>query len=272
MQVREPVVANQFYPADRDVLKQNVLEYLAGVELSGSACAQLEGRTVKGIIAPHAGYIYSAGVAAAGYHLLKGLPRDKVWKVLLMGPSHTTPFMGGAPFGEGVWKSPLGVVNVKDARDVMSENSDDLLLDVPEAHTSEHSLEVQVPFLQIALEKFDLYPVVLGQVRPDFLAERFLDFAEREDVLVVASSDLSHHLPYEEALRADEETVTGIAKMDFDRVIERGDACGVKGILAMMFMAEKLGWKPVVLDYKNSGDTAGDKNSVVGYASIAFVA
>jgi hypothetical protein len=145
------------------------------------------------------------------------------------------------------------------------------LFAVPEAHTDEHSLEVQVPFLQVVLDKFILYPVVCGGVRPDFLASALAEFAARDDVITVVSSDLSHFLSYEEAEKIDGETLDAIARMDIEKVIERGDACGVKGILTMMFLAEKLGWKPTLLNYKNSGDTAGDKSSVVGYGSVAFV-
>lgn len=280
MQIRESAVANQFYPGDKHMLKQNILRYIASVEFDEDVRGQLSGKDLKGIIVPHAGYIYSGGVAGCGYHLLKNLPKDIEWKVLLLGPSHHIPFNGAAPYPDGIWKTPLGEVTVKDIRgeidngdssDTGGSASEEIFLSVPEAHTEEHSLEVQVPFLQVALDKFVLYPVACGSVRPDFLADEVLEFVKRDDVLVVVSSDLSHFLEYDEAEKVDRKTLDAILSMDVAKVIERGDACGIKGILAMMFLAEKLGLKPVLLDYKNSGDTAGDKSRVVGYGSVAFV-
>ena len=271
MQIREPAVANQFYPGDRAMLKQDILRYLASAEFSEDVLDKLKGQ-VKGLIVPHAGYLYSGGVAGHGFKLLKKLDRDVEWKVVLIGLSHSVPFNGGPVFPDGAWKTPLGEVAVRDIRsEVGAGEDDDLFLNIPEAHTDEHSLEVQLPFLQVCLNRFVVYPLALSSVRPDFLAERLAEFVSREDVLLVVSSDLSHFLPYEEALDVDRETVEGIVGMNIEKVIEKGDACGLKGILASMFLAEKFGWKPVALDYKNSGDTAGDRDRVVGYTSIAFL-
>lgn len=288
MQIREPAVANQFYPGDPARLKQDILRYISSAELDEAVMEKLAGKEVKAVIVPHAGYIYSGPVAGFGYKLLKMLSKNVEWKVLLLGVSHSIPFTGAAPFPDGIWKTPLGEVRVKDIREELSAEDwdpgasgvgsasepggdDEIFWDVPEAHTEEHSLEVQVPFLQMCLEKFVLYPVATGSVRPDFLAERLVKFIEREDVIVVLSSDLSHHLSYEEAIETDRETLEGIVGMNIEKVVERGDACGIKGILTGMFLAEKLGWKPVLLDYRNSGDTAGDRSRVVGYGSVAFV-
>ena len=300
MQIREPVVANQFYPGDPARLKQDVLRYISGAEFSKEVSAVLgggegkKGGHIKAVIVPHAGYIYSGPVAGYGYKALKALPRDVEWKVLLLGPSHFVPFNGASVFPDGVWKTPLGSVAVKDIRREIGggagsgsgggaggkpgggaevdEDDDEVFLNIPEAHSEEHSLEVQVPFLQICLEKFVLYPIACGGVRPDFLAEKLAEFVARDDVIVVVSSDLSHYLPYDKAVVVDRATLDGITKMDIERVIERGDACGIKGILSLMFLAERFGWKPVLLDYKNSGDTAGDKSAVVGYGSVGWMA
>ena len=277
MQIREPVVANQFYPGDPARLKQDVLRYISGAEFSKEVEKQLKkGGHVKAVIVPHAGYIYSGPVAGYGYKLLKALPKDIEWKVLLLGPSHFVPFNGASVFPDGVWKTPLGSVRVMDIRGELGgkpgeDEDDEVFLNIPEAHSEEHSLEVQVPFLQICLEKFVLYPIACGGVRPDFLAEKLAEFVARDDVIVVVSSDLSHYLPYDEAVTVDRATLDGITKMDIERVIERGDACGIKGILSLMFLAERFKWKPVLLDYKNSGDTAGDKSAVVGYGSVGWV-
>jgi len=273
MSIRESVCANHYYPGDRGVLKQNVLSFLAGAPVSEDMIEKTRAGLLKGIVVPHGGYVYSGGVAASGFGLLKFLDKSVKWKVLLVGPSHHVPFMGAAPYREGIWKSPLGSVAVNDIRDEqeVGENSDEFFLDVTEAHKAEHSLEVQLPFLQSVLSSFVVYPLILGNLRADFLADRLADFVKRDDVIVVVSSDLSHHLPFEEALKIDEATVTSIAQMKTDEVIERGDACGLLGILAMMMWAENFSWSPKVLDYKNSGHTTSDKNSVVGYCSIAFM-
>ena len=271
MQIREPAVANQFYPGNSQILKQTVLRYLSLVEIDPEDMDKIWNGTVKGIIAPHAGYMYSCVVAAYGYHLLKNLSRDVKWKVVLIGPSHFIPFNGASPYKDGFWKTPLGNVPVKDIRKELSiGDDDDVFLDVPEAHADEHSLEVQVPFLQLSLDKFVLYPIAVGSIRPDFLAKKLENFVKRDDVIVVVSSDLSHYLSYDEATETDRNTLEGIIEMNIEKVIEQGDACGIKGILTMMFLAEKLAWKPVLLDYRNSGDTAGGKDKVVGYGSVAF--
>lgn len=273
MKIRQPAVANMFYPGNPAMLKQNILQYLGAAEVSEEVRAKVRAGELKGLIVPHAGYIYSGPVAAFGYKLLKDLPKDREWKILLIGLSHSVPFSGVAVAGDGVWKTPLGDVRVKDIRDELGIAHDDeeIFLDVPEAHEQEHSLEVQVPFLQIVLDgKFVLYPLATGSVRPDLLAVKLEKFVKSDDVIVVVSSDLSHYLPYEEAVKIDRETLGNITAMKTDDVIERGDACGLKGILTMMFLAEKFRWKPELLDYRNSGDTAGEKDKVVGYGSVGF--
>lgn len=299
MQIREPAVANQFYPGDPAMLKQDVLRYLASADFSEEILGRLEGKDVKALIVPHAGYIYSGSVAGCGFKLLKKLSRDVEWKVVLIGVSHMVPFIGVSVFPDGIWRTPLGEVAVRDVRAELGSSGEgggsgaeagaggdgetgtgggfvrgadeDLFLDIPEAHTDEHSLEVQVPFLQVCLDRFVLYPLAAGSVRPDFLASKLAEFVARDDVIVVVSSDLSHYLPYDEACEVDKETLDAVCGMKTEKVIERGDACGIKGILTAMFLAEKFGWKPVLLDYRNSGDTAGDRSRVVGYASVGFM-
>ncbi len=260
--VREPAVADMFYSGDENVLKGNVLEYLE------KAIAKDIPGQLKAVIVPHAGYIYSASVAAYSYSLIKKLDQEKRWKVLLLGPSHQVPFGGAAAPVFEKWKTPLGLVDVKDVRDEIGES--DLISDVPEAGVSEHSLEVQVPFLQMTLREFDLYPLVLGNFRAELLAEELAEFCERDDVVLVASSDLSHYMPYEDAKKADEVTCKAICDLDAKKMEREGDACGKMGILTLIHLAKKLKWKCKILDYRNSGDTAGDKSGVVGYSAFAF--
>ncbi|MFA6992413.1 MAG: AmmeMemoRadiSam system protein B, partial [Candidatus Gracilibacteria bacterium] len=165
-------------------------------------------------------------------------------------------------------ETPFGIVNTFDVRKEISPTEN--ILDLPDAEKKEHSLEVQVPFLQMSLKDFDLYPLTLGNVRADFLANDLESFCRRDDVIIIVSSDLSHYNDYLTAKKIDKETVESILNLDIEKMIESGDACGRTGILTLMFLAKSLGLKPTLLDYRNSGDTAGGMAGVVGYSSIAF--
>lgn len=262
--MREPAVADMFYPGDSGALKQMILEYLEKAEVG-----KVPGR-LKAVIVPHAGYIYSAPVAAYSYKLIKKLDQEMRWKVLLLGPSHQFPISGVAAPAFSQWKTPLGLVDVKDVRDEIGES--DLISDIPDAGVNEHSLEVQVPFLQMVLkEGFDLYPLVLGNFRAELLAEGLAEFCARDDVITVVSSDLSHYLYYDDAKKVDEVTSKAICDLDALKMEKEGDACGKAGILTLLYIAKRLGWKCKMLDYRNSGDTAGDKSKVVGYGAWGFI-
>lgn len=260
--VRPPAAANMFYPGNREMLKQNILRYLEKADPP-----QIEGK-IRGIIVPHAGYIYSGPTAAYSYKLLKKLDPAEQWKVLLLGPSHHIPFAGAAAPDYQKWETPLGIVNVMDVRQEIGEKES--IIDVPGANDEEHSLEVQAPFLQLVLKDFVLYPLVLGNIRADWLADDLLEFCRAKDVIVAASSDLSHFHEYKEAKAIDKKTVELICNLDVDGMLKKGDACGKDAILTLMYLAIGLNWKCKLLDYRNSGDTAGDKDRVVGYTAIAF--
>lgn len=271
MTVRKPAVANQFYPGNPQMLRQSIMEYLDKARPEASP-----GR-LKAIISPHAGYIYSGWTAAYAYKLLKGLDQDVDWKILLLGPSHHLPFYGAVAPEEDEWETPLGKVPVADVRgEIVLEGpfaqslESNEIIDFPGANTDEHSLEVQVPFLQMTLKKFTLYPLVLGDLRPAFFAREIKKFAAQKDVITIASSDLSHFLKYSEAKRADQITSEAICDLDILKMSELGDACGKMGILTLMHLAKELRWKCDILNYKNSGDTAGDMSRVVGYGAFAF--
>jgi len=260
--VREPAVADMFYPGDESRLKKMIFEYLDKAEDKG-VTGQL-----KAVISPHAGYIYSASIAAYSYKLFKKVDQSKKWKILLLGPSHQVPFSGVAAPNFNKWKMPLGSVEIKDIREIIGDS--DLITEIPEAGVDEHSLEVQVPFLQMVLKDFVLYPLILGSLNGGLFAEYLTEFCARDDVIVVVSSDLSHYLPYGEARKVDEITSKAICDLDVDKMSREGDACGKMGILTLMNISKKLEWKCKILDYRNSGDTAGDKNQVVGYGAWAF--
>lgn len=260
--IRPPAVADMFYPADEKVLKKMISEYLEEVDLP-----DMDGK-LKAIIAPHAGYVYSAPIAAYAYKLLEKLDQNIQWKILLLGPSHRVLLNGAAVTDFKKWETPFGLTEVRDIRDEIGDN--ELIVDLPGADAEEHSLEVQVPFLQMVLKNFVIYPLMLGDLNTKALADYLAEFCKREDVLVVASSDLSHYLEYNEAKEIDLETCKSIEKIDIEGMQNKGDACGKIGILTLMSIARALNWRCKLLDYRNSGDTAGTKDQVVGYGSFAF--
>ncbi len=256
MKMRKPIVAGKFYPQDKEELKKTV-EYF----LEKSKEAAVTGK-LKALIVPHAGYIYSGIVAGAGFKLLKAEQYRKQYKkVILLGPSHSVYFHSASIAAED-FQTPLGIVKVGNTKEWLKER---LIVDLPEAHFAEHSLEVEVPFLQEVLGSFELYPFVLGEVDEKALAEAIAPFLDT-DTFIVVSSDLSHYLPYEAAVKKDKETIQNILNFKFTEL----DACGRKPITVLMHLARKLNWKPFLIDYKNSGDTAGDKKRVVGYAAIGY--
>jgi AmmeMemoRadiSam system protein B len=260
--IRKPAVAGAFYPGDRDELTSMIEEMMdaaADVAVKGS---------VKGIVVPHAGYVYSGVVAAAGFKLLKNLDKKKKWKVLLLGPSHFVGFYGAAaPEAQG-WETPLGVVPVKNILDEIGES--EIIQARDDVFEEEHSLEVEVPFLQTVMNDWTLYPLCLGEVNPQNLAKEIKDFAAKDDVIIVVSSDLSHYYSYDDARVLDKNANKLIPIDAISEVRDRVEACGIKGILTLMHLSDMLGLKGHFVDYKNSGDTAGDKTRVVGYGCYAF--
>ncbi len=251
--VRKPAVAGMFYPKNADELKQMLNSFLEQAEE-----IKLKGK-LKAIIVPHAGYIYSGIVAAQAYHLLK---KHQFKKVILLGPSHYIAFYGAAIADED-FLTPLGKVK---CGDVTGWTKEGLIETSPEAHLKEHSLEVQLPFLQETLGDFELYALVLGTINEAKLA-KFISEKLDDETLVIASSDLSHYFSYDKAVLKDNETISNILNGESADL----DACGRVPIKVLIHLAELKGWKPQLIDYRNSGDTAGDKSRVVGYASVAWV-
>lgn len=250
--IRKPAVAGMFYPADRQELKQIVNHFLdEGKEIKFKG-------NLKALIVPHAGYIYSGIVAGAGFKLLK---KTDFRKVILLGPTHQFPFFGAALAKED-FETPLGPVKSGKTEELFKENQ---IIELPEAHLREHSLEVELPFLQETLKDFELYAFSLGEIEEERLAETISRFIDGK-TLVLASSDLSHYFDYKTAVEKDKETIRKILSFDFSGL----EACGEKPVKVLMHLAKKLGWKPFLIDYKNSGDTAGDKKKVVGYCAIGF--
>jgi hypothetical protein len=250
--VREAVYAGQFYPAGKEELSKMIDDmFLAGEFKSAKNIS----KKIRVIIVPHAGYIYSGVVAASAYDSIKA---SKAKKIVLLGPSHHAYFEGAHTFSQD-WETPLGIVKVEKAPGL-----DAIVGDV------EHSLEVQVPFLQKIFEDFVLVPIIYGEINAEELGKKIEPLVSKNSI-IIASSDLSHYLPYADANKIDKVTVDAVVSLDLKKFLSAGDACGKIGITALLILAKKMKWKPVILDYKNSGDTAGDKKGVVGYASIVFV-
>ena len=262
--VRQAAVAGAFYPANPALLSVNVNAYLEQAELP-----QLPG-TVRAVIAPHAGYIYSGPVAGHSFRAL-GMSIHGNHTIYLMGPAHYVPFSGVAVGQYQALSTPLGEIPVDVAlvEQLLAKNS--VFSERNDAHAPEHSLEVELPFLQeLASSRLRIVPLLFGQVSPEAVAEILSPhFVDDPTSRIVVSSDLSHFYPYKQAKRLDTALLDAIVRQDMPTVA-RGEACGLISILTLMLIADHLGWQPHLLDYKNSGDTAGDRQRVVGYGAVAY--
>lgn len=259
MQCRFPAVAGLFYPDNADELSSMISGFLA--ETKQNAIQP------KAIISPHAGYIYSGSVAASAYAQL--IPyADQIKTVILLGPSHRVAFRGLAVSSASSFATPLG--NVEIDRKLVEEVSQlPQVHELDAAHAQEHSLEVQIPFLQKTLPHFKLVPIVVGDASVDEVAEVIEKLWGGPETLIVVSSDLSHFHNYETARRMDQETSNAIMRMD-PSDIGFDDACGRLPVSGLLAVAKQKGMTADILDLCNSGDTAGDKSRVVGYGSYAF--
>jgi len=258
---RHPAVAGQFYPGDPAVLERMVSELLEQVPGSSSRPVP------KAIIVPHAGYIYSGPVAASAYAGL--LPaRDRIHRVVLLGPSHYVYLQGLAASSADRFLTPLGQVPVD-----LSLREQVLALPQVEindaAHLREHSLEVQLPFLQQVLDRFTLLPLVVGEATPEAVAEVIETAWGGDETLVVVSSDLSHYHDYRTAQVMDRATTAAIERLDL-RPIDPDHACGCRPVAGLLEAARRKGLAVTTLDLRNSGDTAGPRDQVVGYGAYAL--
>jgi MEMO1 family protein len=256
--IRPPAVAGMFYPDDPIELAAMLRGFLAEAEPVPLR--------PKALIAPHAGYIYSGAVAASAYALLQPL-RASIKRVVLLGPVHRIWTPGLALPGVDAFETPLGRVEL-DQEAIASIDGLHQVQVHPAAHAQEHSLEVQLPFLQTALDDFMLVPLAVGGASPEAVAAVLDVLWGGAETLIVVSSDLSHFLPYHEAQQVDRASVHEILSFNSHLVGEQ--ACGCHPLNGLLLAAHKRGLTPHLLDLRNSGDTAGDRNRVVGYAAIAF--
>jgi hypothetical protein len=257
---RRPAVAGVFYPDDPDELAREVRAHLG-------AARPHAGPPPRAIIAPHAGYVYSGPVAGSAYARLAAL-RGRVRRVVLIGPSHHVGFEGLAVPSADVFTTPLGPVP-------LDREAIDSLLALPQvreldaAHAQEHSLEVQLPFLQEVLGEFRLVPLAAGDASADEVAEVIERFWDDLETLVVVSSDLSHYHDYATARRLDGETSRAICELRPDD-LDWESACGRVGVRGLLVVARRHGLAARELDVRSSGDTAGPRDRVVGYGAYEF--
>ena len=260
LSVRKAAVAGMFYPADPVVLSKTVDELLAAVAPDADP-------PPKAIIAPHAGYVYSGPVAATAYARLQSL-RGQVRHVVLLGPVHRVPVQGLAASTAEAFETPLGRIPAnREARARVLQLPDVKLHDA--AHAQEHSLEVHLPFLQRVLGDFDLLALAVGDARPEQVARVLETVWGGDDTLIVISTDLSHYLDYDTARALDRQTTQAIEALRFED-IGHEQACGLGPVSGLMLYARRHGRRLRLLDLRNSGDTAGDKRRVVGYAAFAL--
>jgi MEMO1 family protein len=257
--VRKPAVAGTFYPGEPQRLSAQITSLLDEVQPAPVR--------PKAIIAPHAGYLYSGPIAASAYALLAPMA-PKIRRVVLLGPSHFVPFRGLALPDVDAFATPLGEIRL-DADAVESVRSLPQVSVLDAAHTSEHSLEVQLPFLQMVLGDFTLVPLAVGDALPEDVAEVLEWLWGGDETLVVISSDLSHYHPYGQAVAIDLETTEAIERLD-GRYLTGEHACGCFPIRGLLHLAKRRGLRVQTIDRRNSGDTAGDRERVVGYGAWAF--
>lgn len=260
--VRPAAVAGLFYPDKPDLLRQTLADLLAEAGPTVSSPAP------KALIVPHAGYIYSGAVAASAYARLGGL-RDRVRRVVLLGPAHRVYVRGLALPGAERFATPLGEVAL-DLEGMQRLAGLPQVTTSPAAHQMEHSIEVQVPFLQQVLGDFKLLPLAVGEATPAEVAEVLETVWGGDETLIVISSDLSHFLPAAAARRVDRATADAILALDPH--LDHEQACGATPLNGLLLAARQHDLRAVELDVRNSSDTAGDPERVVGYAAFAFEA
>lgn len=261
--VRPPAVAGAFYPGERQTLSGTVASLLAtaGARQNGASSA-----TPKVLIVPHAGYVYSGEMAARGYARLSAA-RGTIRRVVLLGPVHRVPVRGLALPGTQAFATPLGEVAL-DAQAVAALSKLPQVVVNPTVHAREHALEVQLPFLQSVLDDFTLLPLAVGDATSQEVAEVLETVWGGPETLIVISSDLSHYLPYPTAQAIDRATVHRILALHGPLTHEQ--ACGGTPINGLLLAAQRHHLQPELLGLCNSGDTAGDRQRVVGYTAIAF--
>ncbi|MEY6432146.1 AmmeMemoRadiSam system protein B [Thioalkalicoccus limnaeus] len=259
LKVRSPAVAGHFYPGQPDALTRTIRDYLAEASVAVPP--------PKALIVPHAGYPYSGPIAASAYATLAPL-RSIVTRVVLLGPAHRVLVHGLATSRAERFDTPLGSVRL-DRATIDQALTWPGVVAMDEAHAHEHSLEVQLPFLQQVLADFELVPFVVGEAPRGQVADVLERLLGGPETLIVVSSDLSHYLDYATARRVDAKTTKAIEQLQPDEIGPE-QACGCRAIGGLLELARRRGLIARTLDLRNSGDTAGPRDRVVGYGAYVF--
>lgn len=262
---RPPAVAGTFYPGSPGQLATMVRDLLAAPR---AALERAPRPGPKAVVAPHAGYVYSGSTAALAYARVEAA-RDTVRRVVLLGPCHRVAVHGLALPGWDAFATPLGTVPI-DTEAAAGIDGLPQVTTSPQAHAQEHSLEVHLPFLQAVLGAFTLVPLAVGHASTDEVAEVVEALWGGPETLIVASSDLSHYLPYATARAVDDATIAQL--LAGSAPVSHEQACGATPVNGLLLAARRHGLAPELLGACSSGDTAGDKGRVVGYASFAIPA
>lgn len=257
--LRPAAVAGRFYPGEPDVLRADLDALLA-------AAPAATGPRPCALIVPHAGYIYSGPIAATAYKLIAAM-RPPPRRIILLGPAHTVGLRGVALPAAAAFATPLGTIPV-DAELAARAAASPIVLRSAEAHAREHALEVQLPFIQRVLGDIPVLPLVVGHVDGPALAELLDTLWQDPGTLLLVSSDLSHFLSHADAHARDAATVRQLLALD--ATIDPEQACGAYALRGFLHLARRRKLVPRLLDLRSSGDTAGDRRRVVGYAALAF--
>lgn len=258
--LRPPAVAGMFYPAATTALTLEIAQLLSAVPANPALHP-------KAVIVPHAGYIYSGPIAASIYATLASL-RGTIHRIVLLGPTHRVAVDGLALPSCDAFSTPLGAITIDQKAVADIRNMPQIVIS-DSAHAQEHSLEVQLPFLQTLFGEFTLIPLAVGRATTEAVAEVIERLWGGEETLIVVSSDLSHYLPYDAARRADAQTAKSI--MELELLVSHDQACGATPVNGLLHAARAHDLRVKMIDLRNSGDTAGDKSRVVGYGAFAFL-
>ncbi|UCB57495.1 MAG: AmmeMemoRadiSam system protein B [Candidatus Omnitrophota bacterium] len=272
-QIKKPVVSGSYYSDSAKILAAEIEKFLDWAEVTESD------KDILALISPHAGYEYCGSVAAYGYKAIKGKP---IRTVVVIGSSHYEYFEGVSVYPQGAWQTPLGNVPVDmELANALIQGHDKISFYEP-AFTKEHSVEVQIPFLQIVLDDFKIVPIVMGKFSYEncqMLAQALLEtIKDRKDVLIVASTDMSHFHPYDEACEIDNLTIEELKKFDPESLYSKLDSkeselCGAAAVVTTLLYTRQRGAAEIeIMKYANSGDVTGNKNKVVGYLSAVIYA
>ena len=263
--VRPPAVAGRFYPADPAELQRSVETYLSEAQPTGPKASEV--RAPKAVIAPHAGYVFSGSVAGSAFAPF--LP-DKyhIARIVLIGPAHFVRVRGLAAPEWDAFSTPLGTIPVDSGLLSVLKTLPQVTIS-NQPHAAEHCLEVELPFLQIVLEQFMILPLVAGDANANEIADVLEKVWGGPETRIVVSSDLSHFFDYPTARQLDSETARAILALEPDALGEES-ACGRVPIRGLLEAARRFGLKASLLDLRNSGDTAGPRQEVVGYGAFAF--